>query len=128
MKKSGRSTARGQSPVNADSYRELSRTQNGFGYSTNLGKTHQSRSGNQSRIRNKSTTEQSLDLSQVSNPLLKSSVTAEDLAARLMSHKIKAENKIRMKRQQMEDELLAQGRPQTNTHKNEQMVSDRAPI
>ena len=124
--KSGRPTTALQTPNHlnnkfAATHREydFSRTQN-----------FDNRSGHHSRQRFKSQTEKSLDLSQISNPnpMLKPGVTAEDLANRLMSHKLKAENKIRLKQQQEYNELMADRRPQTNTNKNAKLVADQAPI
>ena len=104
MIRSGRQTGGRQSPTN--SQRDgFSRTQT-TGLGSSRTQAYLGRSGYQSRAR-VSNAEYSLDLSAVSNPILKPGVTAEDLAARLMSHKIKTENKVRMKRQQMDDEILA---------------------
>ena len=65
-----------------------------------------------------------------SNPVLKPGVTAEDLAARLLSHKLTTENKLKLERERQEEQIRANQRLQlTNTYKNDKLLSGtRAPL
>jgi len=47
----------------------------------------------------------SFDRSMTSNPVLKSGVTAEDLANRLLAHKLRSEKKVQEQQRQKEAEL-----------------------
>ena len=61
--------------------------------------------------------------------MLKPGVTAEDLANRLLGHKLQTEHKIKMQQQQREEEIKALQQLHINSQKNEKLVgSNFAPI
>ena len=75
-------------------------------------------------------TDTSHDKSITSNPVLKPGVTAEDLAARLLQHKISSEMKIKQAQDRKEQEIKAAQKLKINTNANDKILNGRkdAPI